>query len=67
MHVVDSRSNYKSKGDLRGIGLVEVLWKSILSLLNCQLRVAISFHDTLHGFRAGQGTGVSALEAKILQ
>ena len=65
--MVDSHSNSKSKGDLRGIGLVEVLWKSILSLLNCQLRAAISFHDTLHGFRAGRGTGVSALESKILQ
>ena len=27
----------------------------------------ISFHDTLHGFRAGRGTGTAALVAKLLQ
>ena len=40
----------KGKGDFRGIGLIEVLWKAIASLLNHRLTVAISFHDTLHGF-----------------
>ena len=46
----------KGKGDFRGIGLVEVLWKAITSLLNHQLTAVISFHDTLHGFWAGRGT-----------
>ena len=43
----------KRKGDFRGIGLVKVLWKAIVSLLNLRLTSAIYFHDTLHGFRAG--------------
>ena len=57
----------KGKGGVRGIGLVEVLWKAIVSLLNRQLTAVISFHDTLHGFRAGQGTANAALKAKLLQ
>ena len=57
----------KGKGKLRGIGLVEVLWKAIASLLNRRLTAAISFHDTLHGFRAGGGTGTATLNVKILK
>ena len=54
-------------GQFRGIVLVEVLWKAITSLLNLQLMTAINFHDGLHGFREGRGTGTYALEAKLLQ
>ena len=57
----------KGKEEFRGIGLAEVLWESIASLLNRRLTSAISFHDTLHGFWAGHGTGNAALEAKIHQ
>ena len=53
--------------DFRGIGLVEVLWKAMTSLLNCRFTAAISFHDTLHGFLEGRGTGTAVLEAKLLQ
>ena len=57
----------KRKGDLRGIGLIEVLCKATTSLLNRWLMSAISFHDTLHMFRAGRGTGTAVLDANILQ
>ena len=43
----------KCKGDFLGIGLIEVLWKSIASLLNRRLMAAIPFHDMLHRFWAG--------------
>ena len=49
------------------IGLVEVLWKVVASLLNCRITAAISFHDTIHGFWAGRGKGTAALKAKLLQ
>ena len=48
-------------------GIVKVLWKLVTSLLNRRLTATISFHDKLHGFQAGQGTGTAALEAKLLQ
>ena len=56
----------KGKGDFWGIGLVEVIWKAITRLLNRRITAAISFHDTLHGFRSGQETGTAAPEAKLL-
>ena len=57
----------KGKGEYRGIGLVEVMWKVVAVILNCRLTSSITFHDVLHGFRAGRGTGTATLEAKLLQ
>ena len=57
----------KRKGDFRGIGLIEVLWKEIASLLNRRITEAISFHDTLHGFGLVRGTGTAAREPNLLQ
>ena len=34
----------------RLIGLVEVLWKKVTSLLNRRLTTAIKLHDVLRGF-----------------
>ena len=42
----------KGKGGFQGIGLVKVLCKAIVSLLNCRLTAAISFHNRLNGFQA---------------
>ena len=36
-------------------------------ILNRRLTSSITFHDVLHGFRAGRGTGIATLEAKLLQ
>ena len=57
----------KGKGDYRGIGLMEVMWKVVVMILNRRLTSSITFHDVLHGFRAGRGTGTATLEAKLLQ
>ena len=47
----------KGKGDYRRIGLVEVMWKVVAVILNSRFTSFIAFHDVLHGFRAGRGTG----------
>ena len=57
----------KGKGDCRGIGLVEVMWKVVAVILNRRFTSSITFHDVLHGFRSGCGTGTATLEAKLLQ
>ena len=49
------------------VGLVKVLWKLISGIINCRLFSYIQFHDVLHGFRAGRGTGTATLKAKLLQ
>ena len=50
----------------RGIGLVEVTWKVVVAILNCRFTASITYHDFLHGFRAGRGTGTATLEANLL-
>ena len=57
----------KGKRYFRGVGLVEVLWKAVESLLNRRLTSTIMFHDVLHGFWTGRGMGTAALKAKLLQ
>ena len=57
----------KGKKEYRGIGLVEVTWKVVAAILYRRLTTAISYHDALHGFREGRGTGTATLEAKLLQ
>ena len=58
---------HKGKKDYRGIGLVEVMWKVVAAILNRRLTSSITYHDFLHGFWAGRGTGTATLEAKLLQ
>ena len=43
------------------------MWKVVAVILNRRLTSSITFHDVLHGFRAGRGTGTTTLEAKLLQ
>ena len=57
----------KGKGDYRGIGLVEVIWKVLAEILNQRLTSSITYHDFLHRFRAGCGTGTPTIKAKLLQ
>ena len=57
----------KGKKDYRGIGLVEVMWKVVAAILNRRFKASINYHDFLHGFRAGCGTGTATLYAKLLQ
>ena len=56
----------KWKKEYRGIWLVEVMWKVMAAILHCRLTTAITYHDALHGLRAGRGTGTVTLEAKLL-
>ena len=51
----------------QGIVIVEVMWKVVADILNFRLAASITFHDFLHGFRAGCGTGTATLEAKLIQ
>ena len=47
--------------------MVEVTWKVVAAILHCRLTKEITYHNVLHGFRAGRGTGTATLEAKLLQ
>ena len=56
----------KGVKEYRGIGLLEVMWKVAAEIFNLRLTASITFHDFLHVFRAGRGTGTATLEAKLL-
>ena len=53
--------------DFLGIGLVEVLWKTVMGILNFHVTAVIQLHDTLHGFRTVRSTGTIFLEVNLLQ
>ena len=42
------------------------MWK-VVAILHRRLTTAITYHDFLHVFQAGRGTGTATLEAKLLQ
>ena len=56
----------KGGGDYRGIGLLKPFWKLIEGIVNQQLKV-VDLHDSLHGYRTGQGTGTATIEVKLAQ
>jgi hypothetical protein len=56
----------KGRGDYRGIGLLEPIWKCIEWVIDHQLD-AIKLHDSLHGCRSKHGTGTAIIEVKLAQ
>ena len=54
------------KGDYRGIGLMEPIWKIIEGIMNRRLQ-AIKLHDSLRGSVRMRGTGTATIEAKLVQ
>ena len=57
----------KGGGGYSGIGLVEVIWKVRMSIVNSRLRSTIVLHDALHGFQQGRGAGTVVMEGKTEQ
>jgi len=56
----------KRGGDYRGIGLLEPFWKMVEVLMDKRLQV-IQFHEGLHRFLTGRGTGTATIQAKLAQ
>ena len=46
---------------------MEFLWKAISGIIHRQISSSIKFHDVLHGFCAGRGTGTATPKANLLQ
>ena len=56
----------KGRKEYRGIRLVEAMWKVVAAILHRRLTTTITYHEFLHGFGAGCGTGTATLEAHLL-
>ena len=57
----------KLVGNYHGIGIVEVVRKAVEVILNRCFTAFITYHDSLHGFRVGRGTGTATIEVKLIQ
>ena len=57
----------KGSTDTREIGILEVMWKMVEGVIYTRVKSAVLFHDVLHGFHAGRGTGNTIMELKIAQ
>ena len=51
----------KGRGDYRGIGIVEVMWKAVTVILNCHFAASITYYNSLHRFLAVRGMGAATL------
>ena len=52
-------------GDVRGIGLLEVIHKLIPQIINLRMANSIQFLEEVHGFRRGRGTFTAIGETKL--
>ena len=57
----------KGNGEFRGIGLVEVLYKALLRVIDKRIRAAVQFHDVFHDFWESWGMGTASLKYDFLQ
>ena len=57
----------KGGGDYRIIGLVEVMWREMVVILNHRFTTSITYHESLHGFCAGRGTETTTPKVKLIQ
>ena len=57
----------KGNWEFTGIGILEVLWKTLSGVNNWWIGPAVQFQNDLHGLWEGRGTGTASLEAKFLQ
>ena len=44
-----------------------MIWKAVAVILNRRFTVTITYHNSLHGFQSGRGTGNATLEVNLLQ
>jgi Reverse transcriptase (RNA-dependent DNA polymerase) len=55
----------KPDGGIRGIGLLEPIWKVISIIIKDRIVETVQFDDALHGFLPRRGTGTAIIEAKL--
>ena len=53
-------------GEYHGISLVEAVWKVVTVIFDLRFTAYIVFHDVIHGFQVGCGTGTASVEAKLI-
>ena len=57
----------KRNRDLLGICLIKVIWKTVLGVVNCWIRAAVTLHNTFHRLWDRQGTGNTIVKTNMIQ
>ena len=57
----------KGTNNIRGIGLIEIMWKVMEALIDTRLRSILQLHDVLNGLRSRRGTGIAIVELNLAQ
>ena len=57
----------KGRGGYQWIGIVEVVWKVFVTVVNRRIRRRVTPHSEIHGFREGRGIGKATLESELAQ
>ena len=57
----------KENTDIQDIGLLEIKWKVVESVIDTRIKTVLKFHDVLHGIYTGRGSGTPILELKLAQ
>ena len=57
----------KINTDTQGVVLLKILWKIVEAVISTWVKMAVQFHDVLHGFCARRGMGVAIMELKMAQ
>ena len=58
---------YNGRMEYYVIGLLELVWKVVVVILNLRLTAFIAYQDFLHILQAGHGLGTTTLKAKLFQ
>ena len=66
-HLKNHLPNSKSYWRLWVIGIVEVIWKIVVTVLNCHIGMSITCYSVLHTFCSIIWTGTTSLDANLLQ
>jgi hypothetical protein len=54
----------KPQGGLRGIGLLETLWKLVEAIIDTRIKKTVKLHDALHGFCSRHDTAPASLSSR---
>ena len=46
---------------------MDVMWKVVEAVIYIRIKIVVQFHDVLHMFCAGTGTGIAIMEIKLAQ
>ena len=58
---------YNGRMEYYVIGLLELVWKVVVAILNLRLTASIAYQYFLHILQAGHGLGTTTLKAKLFQ